>query len=208
MRLHTTVLAGVAALLLGVTTSVAAAGGANAVTDHKQRICIVYGMPNGPAVHGGTEVATTGTVCYRGVAAYVSGVTKGHASVAVSASLHQANRKINQYTGQQSGTASPSAAPDGTDSSTVVGCGCDGSNFTSTCWNFAVGGSCSRGTSWHWGTLVMDNRLSSWSAEANCSHGILYDLPYEASGSVKITCYTCYSLGNMDNRASSLGVYP
>jgi hypothetical protein len=201
MKPHKFAIASAAAALITAGLGAGLTGVANADPQTPQRICIVYGQADGSSNSGGQQISTTHTQCYGGVAAYVNGVTRGHESVPDSATLHEANQRINDYM----------ASPNTIDSSTVVGYGCDGTSFTSTCWNFAVSGTtgCSGGTSWHWATLYpMDNKLSSWTAEANCSYGILYDLPYEPSGSVKITCYTCYSLGSMDNKASSLGIYP
>jgi hypothetical protein len=88
-----------------------------------------------------------------------------------------------------------------------VGYGCDGSNFSSTCWYFDVPSpGCSSGSSsWGWDTISQNNRLSSWEAVGSCSHGVLYDLPIY--GGAQITCYTCYSLGSMDNKATSLKVF-
>jgi hypothetical protein len=84
-----------------------------------------------------------------------------------------------------------------------VGYGCNGASFTSTCWYFDVPSpGCAGSSSWGWDTIVQNNVLSSWEAVGTCSHGTLWDLPIY--GGANITCYTCYSLGSMDNRATSL----
>lgn len=209
MKLRTAISA-VAALLLAAAVVVIGGTGASAsnAKNDGQTICMVYGAAAGPAAHGGTEVTAAATYCYQGVAAYVQASTDGNVSVSDSTSLSDANAAINQYMAQRSPQVSSNGGvtPFAT---TLVAHGCDGVSFAPTCWNFAVPGTvgCNSTTSWHWGTLSMDNQLSSWTADGTCSHGILYDLPYEPSGSVKITCYTCYSLGGMDNKTSSLGVY-
>jgi hypothetical protein len=87
-----------------------------------------------------------------------------------------------------------------------VGYGCRDSNFSGTCWWFDVPSpGCSGGSSWAWNTIVQNNVLSSWEAVGTCSHGTLYDLP--GYGGTNITCYVCYSLGSMNDKASSLKVF-
>jgi hypothetical protein len=87
-----------------------------------------------------------------------------------------------------------------------VGYGCSGLSFTLTCWYFDVpSNGCASSSSWGWDTISQNNVLSSWEAVGTCSHGTLYDLP--VYGGANITCYTCYSLGSMDNRATSLKVF-
>jgi hypothetical protein len=87
-----------------------------------------------------------------------------------------------------------------------VGYGCNGVSFTSTCWYFDVPSpGCAGSSSWGWDTIVQNNVLSSWEAVGTCSHGTLYDLP--VYGGTHIVCYTCYSLGSMDNKATSLKVF-
>jgi hypothetical protein len=87
-----------------------------------------------------------------------------------------------------------------------VGYGCNGASFTSTCWYFDVPSpGCAGSSSWGWDTISQNNVLSSWEAVGTCSHGILYDLP--VYGGTRITCYTCYSLGSMDNRTTSLKAF-
>jgi hypothetical protein len=87
-----------------------------------------------------------------------------------------------------------------------VGYGCNGASFASTCWWFDVPSpGCAGSSSWGWSTISQNNVLSSWEAIETCSHGTLYDLPYY--GGTSITCYTCYSLGGMNDRATSLKVF-
>lgn len=216
MRLRTTVGAAATLLLAAaalVTSSTAAAASdsnakdasANGVTS----VCIVYGAPAGPGLgYGGVELTTEATVCYDGVTAYVEAVTHGTATVPRTATFLEANKIVDAYRAVQARDTAVSGVPAPLASS-KVGSGCNLENFLGTCWDFVVPSStgCTGGSSWHWGTLSMNNQLRSWTASGSCSYGILYDLPNEPAGSIKITCYTCYSLGSMAGKASSLGVY-
>ncbi len=98
-------------------------------------------------------------------------------------------------------------APDSVAANVHVGYGCRDSDFEGTCWWFDVPSpGCSGGRTWAWNTIVQNNLLSSWHGVGTCSHGTLYDLP--GYGGTTITCYTCYGLGSMNDKASSLRVYP
>lgn len=213
MRLRTAIGASAVLLLVTSTAVVGALNAAASTSDNDPEIktvCVVYSTPTGPGLgHGGIELAEAGTDCFQGVASFVESVTEGTVSASDSTSLDEANAAVNRYWAVQSSQdgASKDSLLAG---SSIVAHGCDLANFVgTTCWDFVVPSStgCTSSTSWHWGTLTMDGLLSSWAASGSCSHGTLYDLQYEPPGSVQITCYTCYSLGGMDNRTSSLGVY-
>jgi hypothetical protein len=102
---------------------------------------------------------------------------------------------------QSSGMAAPNSAT----ANVHVGYGCKDSQFSGTCWYFDVPSpGCAGSSSWGWDTISHAG-LSSWEAVGTCSHGTLYDLP--VYGGASITCYTCYSLGSMNDKTSSLKVF-
>ena len=124
----------------------------------------------------------------------------------VTATAFEHRGTTNIVTATRTTCGSISVAPDSAQSNVHVGYGCNGSSFTSTCWWFDVPSpGCSGGASWGWSSIYQNNVLSSWEAVDSCSHGRLWDLPYY--GGTNITCYTCYSLGSMDNKTTSMKVY-
>lgn len=102
--------------------------------------------------------------------------------------------------------AAGAVAPRSATANVHVGYGCKDSQFSGTCWYYDVPSpGCSGSSSWGWDTISQNNQLSSWEAVGTCSHGKLFDLP--VYGGTSITCYTCYSLGGMNDKTTSLKVY-
>jgi len=178
-RLMTT-LFGVAACLL---LSVGMASPAPAVTGTPKATAATVSAP-----------ARVGQVCTVRATAFVH---KGHTNVVTATQT---------TCGSAVARTQDRALPNTALANVHVGYGCDGDSFTSTCWWFDVPSpGCAGSSSWGWDTISQNNVLSSWEAVGTCSHGRLYDLP--VYGGTAITCYTCYSLGSMNNRTTSLKVF-
>jgi hypothetical protein len=142
-----------------------------------------------------------------GLVAPASAATSKSQACTIEATAFVQQGNTNVVTAARTSCRSGLAAPDTVAANVHVGYGCQDINFEGTCWWFDVASpGCSGGHTWTWSTIVQNNILSSWEAVGTCSHGTLYDLP--GPGGASITCYTCYGLGSMNDKASALRVYP